>query len=168
MQICLLLVALNSWVYLPPASQKWCWRTSTAGKKSQAAILSPPLSVLAIHLPIFFWLLFFKSAHKSVFLDLTLSSYFLSLSPLLLLSPGFGSVVVIKDIAGLDLLFVVTSPIVLSAGVPVSTAITATTLKYCCGSHNLRQFYREEGRLCHRFLPSMMKDSFEFRTTCRS
>ena len=105
---------------------------------------------------------------KSVFLDLTLSSYFLSLSPLLLLSLGFGSVVVIKDIAGLDLLFVVTSLIVLSAGVPVSTTITATTLKYCCGSHKLRQFYREEGRLCHRFLPSIVKDSFEFRTTCRS
>ena len=44
------------------------------------AILLPPLSALAIHLPIFFWLYFFKSAHKSVFLDLTLSSYFLSLS----------------------------------------------------------------------------------------
>ena len=121
--------------------------------------------------------LFFKSAHKSVFLDLTLSSIFY-LSPLLLLSLGLGTVVIIKDRHcgdnqrcwrfGFVLCDYFTDcPFRWCPG-EYSTTLTATTLKYCCGSHNLRQFYREEGRLCHRFLPSIVKDSFEFRTTCRS
>ena len=78
-QIRLLLVAFNSWVYLAPASQKWCWRTRAAWKKCQAAILSPP-SVLAIHLPVFSRLYSLSRLLRSFFLHLALSSYFLSLS----------------------------------------------------------------------------------------
>ena len=91
--------------------------------------------------------LFFKSAHKSVFLDLTLSSYFLSLSPLLLLSLGLGTVVIIKDRHcgdnrrycrfGFVLCDYFTDCPFRWCPSEYSTTITATTLKYCCDSHNL-------------------------------
>ena len=134
-QICLLLVSFISWLYLAPAPQKWCWRTRTAWKKSQAATPSPPLSVLVIHLPVFSRLCYLSLLLRSFFILLYLPIFYHY--PLLFLSLGFGTVVVIKDIVGLDLFFVVTSPVVLSDGVCVSAAIAATTLKYCCGSHNL-------------------------------
>ena len=131
-QICLLLVAFISWVYQAPAPQKWCWRTRTAWKKKPSGdpftttecVGDPPASLLSVVL--------FKSAPE-ILLYLPIFYHY----PLLFLSLGFGTVVVIKDIVGLDLFFVVTSPVVLSEGVSVSAAIAATTLKYCCGSHNL-------------------------------
>ena len=102
MQICLLLVALNSWMSLAPASQKWCWRTRSARKKKNkrrsfrhhwVRWQSIYRSSLSCVLQVCLWI----SLSWSRFIFL----FFLS-HPLLLLSLGFGTVVVIKDMQELN------------------------------------------------------------------